>query len=135
MDIFKSIEKAGKLAIESKRMDLHEELLDVRKEFNEIQDKNLKLIEENNSLKEKLEIQANVIFENGLCWLEGDSNTKEDKALLCSNCYQSDGKIMRLSIKPRKNGRVSAQCTECKNHYVLNEGKPFSGFEVDPYGG
>ncbi len=93
MGIFDILTTAANIAKESGKLELQGEILGVYEKLLEQQKKISDLEGENKTLKEKLEIKENLVYENNIYWIEKDN--KRDGPY-CTCCWDSEHKLIRL---------------------------------------
>ncbi len=123
-DIVDLIKKGATVEAQEKIMELRESAL-------ELQEENVSLRATIKELEDRLRIQGNLEFENGIYWLweeddAGDFTTKTGP--YCQHCYDDETKLIRLQKfaiddydndtgSMRKSGSFYFTCYKCKNTY------------------
>jgi predicted amino acid dehydrogenase len=104
------IKEGVELAKKANRLDLAAEMLEQQAENLELKKQILELKEENEELKKQMELDSNVTFDKGICWLHDDSKTDMvDPTPICPKCWQFDKIVNRLPIESYQGGR-GIQC-------------------------
>lgn len=99
---------------EANRLDLAEEIVELRNNNLDLKEENLKLREAKTSLEEQLNTKSSIFFDRGINWIEEDEMTKDkSNTPICPKCYASDKLVMRLSIRTFGE-RPGVHCKNCK---------------------
>lgn len=104
-NIKEALQIAGKIEFYPQILEMQEKLLDQQKKISDLET-------ENKSLKEKLEIQESLVFENNAYWIDG--NDKKDGPY-CSCCWDDHKKTIRM--QPCGNPAFYS-CPRCTNKNV-----------------
>jgi hypothetical protein len=123
-DIVELIKKGATVEAQEKIMELREGAL-------ELQEENVVLKANIKELEDKLGIQGNLEFENGIYWLweedaAGDFTIKAGP--FCQHCYDDETKLIRLQKiaiddydpgtgTASRSGEFYYSCYKCKNNY------------------
>jgi len=105
-NIKEALQIAGKIEFYPQILEMQEKLLDQHKKISDLET-------ENKGLKEKLEIQGSLVFENNAYWM--DTNSKKDGPY-CSCCWDDHKKPIRLH--PCGNPAI-CECPKCKSRVVV----------------
>lgn len=98
--------------------------LELYKKLSELQTAVFTLEEENRSLKERLNIKANVVFEDGRYWL--NTNGRKEGPF-CNICWDIDAKLVRMTISKIMGVETDFGCDYCTRHRSKGFGKSRSG--------
>jgi len=100
--IGKTFQEAGKIEQYQQILNLQQQLLDIQKKINDLE-------VENKELKDKLQLQDDLIYENNTYWIK-----KEDKkdGPFCSRCWDVKKNIVRM--KKSTANPAFHSCPECK---------------------
>ncbi len=110
MAIYDSLKDAAKVLQEAGKIEQYRQILEVQEKLLEMQRSIMDLEEENRSLKNKLQIQASLVFENNTYWNESGENKKKDGPF-CSGCWDSE----KILIRTHPCGNPAYhQCPKCK---------------------
>jgi regulator of replication initiation timing len=106
----------AKVLKEANRLDLYEQVFNMRTEMLEMQEANKKLKEENEELTSKLKIKEEIIPKNDCYWI--NKNGQEDGPF-CSKCFDDDSKLMRLHYSGEDGYYI---CPKCENGVYAKPG-------------
>jgi hypothetical protein len=109
MAIFDELKSVAGVLQEAGKIQQYQQILDAQKELLEMQHCITDLEMENKDLKEKLEINESLVFENNAYWLEKDG---KKEGPFCSCCWDDHRKTIR--IHPAGNPAFRS-CPKCKN--------------------
>ena len=104
----------------AKRLDLIEKLNEIRSEMLETKEANQSLREKVTELNKQLELKSKVVYDKGICWIEGDDMTDSDKRTpICPQCWQVNGIANRLTIETNISENGLIRCKNCgKVHHL-----------------
>ena len=103
------------LAKEANRLDLAEDLVELRREALDLKEENAMLREQIKSLEEKVSLQSKVVFEKGIYWVEEDEMTRDkSKTPICPRCWDVDRIVVRQALTKRHLG-LGFRCSNCNN--------------------
>lgn len=112
MAIFDELKSVANVLKEADKIPQYQQILEVLEKLLEMQKHVVDLEVENKGLKDKLEIQRSLIFENNAYWINKDG--KKDGPY-CSCCWDDDRKVIRM--QPSHNPAYFS-CPKCKNKNV-----------------
>ena len=112
MSMIDGLKTAGKVLHEAGKIEQYEQILDAQQKMLEMQSNIADLIEENKRLKQKLELQTSLSFENNAYWSVTDE--KKDGPF-CSRCWDVDKNTVRLT--PGVNNRSFSTCPGCSKQF------------------
>jgi hypothetical protein len=94
--LYEVIKNAVTIAQKTENIELYRTILDIQKEAQDLQQKNIELLDENKQLKEKLTFKQDLEFDNekSIYWMN-NINGKQDGPF-CSRCYDSNDKLVHL---------------------------------------
>lgn len=110
MAIFDELKTIGKILQEAGKIEQYQQILETQEKLLEMQKKIIDLENENQKLKEQLDIKDNLIYKEELYWLK---NGSYEDGPFCSRCWDVNKKLVRAKGR-RNNGFI---CPEC-NHYT-----------------
>lgn len=111
MSVYDVIKDEVKIAQKVDNVELYRMLLDIQKESLDLLDENQKLKEKIGELEDNNKIGESLIFKDYFYYKIDDKDLKEP---YCSNCWDSDKKLIRihLNVRPMP-GRIH-MCPNCK---------------------
>lgn len=121
MSIFDELKSIGKTLQEAGKIEQYKQILEAQKELLEMQKKIQKLEKENKELKEKLEVEENLEYDNknSVYWIKKEEAEKDGP--FCSRCWDVDKKLVRLHPAGVE-GRLV--CPQCKKWTGLRRSSP-----------
>ena len=119
MSTYSAIKDAIEIAKKLNQMELLEQLLDVKEQLSELREDNLTKGEQIKQLSEQLALKASIEFDKGVYWIRSDPQTPENgDTPICPRCYDSENKVIRLSIVRHSKG-PAVRCSNCKQtHWI-----------------
>lgn len=121
MSVTDVIKMAIDVAKETNRLELAEQLVQLRNDMLDLKEDNIALRQECEQLKQKLSIQEQIVFENGQYWILIDPMTADaGKTPICGRCWDVEKMVVRLKIKYIHGKGSYALCPECKSNHDLN---------------
>jgi hypothetical protein len=98
---------------EANRLDLAEELVQLRQDKLAVDEENLQLRRELQALKNSSETEKHVRFEGGLHWLLADPVAGGDsKTPICGRCWDAERLVIRQVLE-RTDREIGYRCQNC----------------------
>lgn len=118
-----------KLVKEANNIELHEGILEVKGRMLELEEINQQLKKEVSLLEEKLSLKEKLIFDNGVYWIAQDPMSKDKTDTpICPTCYDKNGGVMRLKVQVvGYSGENYIECPDCKTYITIEEGRSHRG--------
>ena len=114
-----SLKALYELLKEANRIDLIEQITNLREELIEVREKNLKNKEVIENLQKQLTNKSKISFDKGICWLTDDElTTSHEKTAVCPQCWQVDSIINRLVVNNNAN-YVFIRCNKCEKTFEI----------------
>lgn len=114
MGIYEGLKDAGKVLKEANKIEQYKQILEAQEKMLEMQKRITDLESENTSLKDKLGLQENLVYENNAYWILGE---RKDGPF-CSRCWEADKKTVHM--KAGVNNSSFATCPNCKHVVQTN---------------
>ncbi len=107
----------GKVLQEAGKIELYAEVLGMQEKLLEMQKRIFELDTENKELRQKLELQESLVYENNSYWVSKDG---KNDGPFCSRCWDVEKNIVR--IKQITNNPSFHRCPECKTMVQTDPG-------------
>jgi hypothetical protein len=119
LGISDAVELTGRIANLVKQgatMELQERIMELREAVLNAKEELLKLREENNELTRAAEEQRNIVFRDGVYWLQYQEDENDLDGPFCQRCRDADRKMVRLQ-KNRTGSDGKWNCYGCGRFY------------------
>jgi hypothetical protein len=111
---------------EANRLDLSEELVQLRQDKLAVEEENLRLKGELQQLKIASETEKQVRFEGGLHWLLSDPVAGADsKTPICGRCWDAERLVIRQVLE-RTDRKIGYRCQNCTKWQFI---EPVTGYQ------
>lgn len=105
---------------EANRLDLVEELVEIRSEQVDLKEKNNLLKQELQELTQQLMLKDSLVFKNGIYWIENDDMSEDRQSTpICPTCWDTKRLILRQNIRKSTKGNPYISCRNCKHNFQL----------------
>ena len=108
MGILEELKSVGKFLQEAGKIEQYKQILDAQQRLLEMQKHIDELEATNRGLQGKLNVKESLVVEQNMYWHEKEG---ERDGPFCTNCWDSEGKLLRLHKSTTHSG---IQCPRCK---------------------
>lgn len=114
MAVYDAIKDAVSIAQKADNIELYRLLIDVQKESLDLLEENRQLKERIKELEDNSKIGESLIFQDYHYYKIEDKDFKEP---YCSNCWDSNKKLIRVHVNIWVSGKgIANRCPNCKTH-------------------